>query len=498
MNTGDLWRSERETSKPPAIGPEALRELEAELSRLPFRGMPLGAALNDTCVVTFLNGQGNWGLRARWKNRAQRVRYFLRRAGRGRSRAPIPRGRILLTWMQPNFRVSDLVLPVLGELGPDRSLVLCGKADVLPRVPHGTAALLWHSAVHFDRAAWRADYRKRRRAWQTCLAHWCRKYRAPRGAYDLLALDVMVASQHAAGCLEFLRRAQPSAILTDFDRNSLWSCLVPAARTLGIPTFTLVHGVLDEGAVGYLPVLADRVLCWGEIQRRQFIAAGEPPEKVIVAGCPRLTRELGVTAAEGRARLGLPADGSVVMLGTAPVCRRDCLAMAELFCEGLARLEGVSAIVRLHPSERLETYEPVMQRYPRVRFCTNSDATLDEALAAAEIVVVSSSGLGADALLKGRMTVVLDLPPLALGFGAELIEHAGCRRATTAEGLASAIRDLLTNPSERRRHLAVAERYVGEFCAFFGKESARRIVAIVSTVVPAAGAAGNGEDAARE
>ena len=102
--------------------------------------------------------------------------------------------------------------------------------------------------------------------------------------------------------------------------------------------------------------------------------------------------------------------------------------MAGLFCTALAGLTGASGVVRLHPSERVKDYELVARRYPAVRFLDNGAATLDEALAAADLVVVPNSGFGSDALVKRRPVVVIDLPIMPLGHGADLIHRAGCPR----------------------------------------------------------------------
>ena len=194
--------------------------------------------------------------------------------------------------------------------------------------------------MHYDIAAWRADYRRCWAEWRRRLRKLCRRHCLPVGAYDRLAMQMLVATQQVAGCLDLLSALCPSAIVTEFDRQSMWSCLVLSARQLEIPTFTLVHGVLGERAIGYVPVLADKVLCWGEMQRQQFLAEGEDPAKLLVAGCPRLTRDLAMTPSEARTKLGFPTERPVVMLGTTMVSERDRREMAELFCGAMAELDG--------------------------------------------------------------------------------------------------------------------------------------------------------------
>jgi glycosyltransferase involved in cell wall biosynthesis len=463
---------------------DVLHDIEKELSLPLFRGMPLGPVLNDVCAIELLNGNGKWGTAARWKDRARTLKHFLRPRANLLALPPLAPGRILVTWLIDNFRASELVHPVLEELGPERCVVLCGIPQVLPLVPPEAQVVSWEQAIHFDVAAWRNDYRRCRAAWQRRLRELCGKHHLPRGADGRLAFHLLVASQDVAGCLEFLRAARPAVVLTEYDRNSNWSCVVLAARLLAIPTFTMVHGVVNERAVGYVPFLADKVFCWGEIQRRQFLTAGERRAELLVAGCPRLTRELGVTRATARQRLGLDAEQPVIVLGTTPIDEQGRRRLAEVFCAAAGKLPTVSAVVRLHPSERLEQYAPVAKCYPAVRFQENRAATLDEILAAADIVVVPNSGFGSDALVKRRLAVVLDLPGLPLGHGGDLIEQGGCPRARDAEELAAVIDRLLTDEGERRHRFALAERYLEQFCAFFGRDSARRIAAFVTDSLP--------------
>ena len=167
------------------------------------------------------------------------------------------------------------------------------------------------------------------------------------------------------------------------------------------------------------------------------------------------------------------------MLGTTMVNEPERRNMAELFCAAVETVKGISGVVRLHPSDRLDAYAPVASRHPAVRFTNNSDATVDEALAAADLVVVPNSGLGSDALVKRRLTIVLDLPTLPVGHGSELIEQAGCPRAASAKELAAAIDRLLFDEKEREKQFAMADAYVGEFCAAFGRDAARRIGDVV-------------------
>jgi hypothetical protein len=287
----------------------------------------------------------------------------------------------------------------------------------------------------------------------------------------------MVASQRVLGCLEFLEAHRPSVILTEYDRNRLWSCLVLAARKLGIPSLTLVHGVIERDAFGFSPVLADQILCWGELDRAKLVEAGEAPSKVLVAGCPRLSRDLPSPSLEGRRRLGIENDGAVALLATSPESIR--FELAEAFCKAIEQLQGVSGIVRLHPSEDLAAYQTMIARHPTVSFVDNGSASVDDALAATDVVVVRASGFGSDALVKRKPVVVLSPDQEPTGHDLDLIELAGCPHAHDADELAAVLGRMVQDPAFRAEHERAAERFVTRFCAAFGDESADITLAAV-------------------
>jgi len=289
----------------------------------------------------------------------------------------------------------------------------------------------------------------------------------------------MLASQYVAGCERFLIETRPRAILTDYDRNHLWSVLVMVGRRLGIPTFTLVHGVLSDHAVGYVPVLADKVFCWGEIDRQKFLAAGTDPARLLIAGCPRLQRGLSADRVAARSKAGLSADKPLVLLATAPYSIQDRQRLAGIFCDGIGRVPGAVGAVRLHPSEDLDAYATVMAKYPTARFLANTVLTVEEAVTAADAVVVHCSGFGSDALTKGCPVIVLDVLDQPLGHGADLIRHADCAGPRNAEELAAAVRLLLFDEEAREKATRAAQGFTQLFCAAFGDDAARNIARTV-------------------
>jgi glycosyltransferase involved in cell wall biosynthesis len=459
-----------------------LLDLEERVNAVPFAGIPLGGTLNANLVIELFNRQSTWRDRARWLNGARRWRCLARAPWRG-ARVGLPAGagrrRFLVTCSYDNFRYTDLMFPVVKELEPARCVVLGARTDVLARLPGGAVGVGWGEGMGFDLGEWRRTYVS---WWPACwraLCGACRVHDLPGWVAYRLGFVVTLASQYVTGCLALLRQVQPAAVLTEADRLPFWSCLVLAARQLAIPSSTLVHGVLNDQAVGYVPLLADQVLCWGEVDRGRFLAAGVDPQRVLLGGCPRLSRSVLADRSGAKAKLGLPPGRPAVMLGSAGGDVGLCRRLAEVFIAGVRSLRELAAFVRLHPCESLAVYGEVARQCPDIRFSPNSEASLDEALAAADVVVVANSGVGSDALFKGRPVIVLHLEGALAGNALELVNRGECPVAHSAEQLAEALGKLLREPEELARRVAAAARYADLLCRYSGVESAQRIAAVL-------------------
>ena len=454
----------------PAFPRSAFREMENALSNPLFFGIPLGATLNDWFITAFVDGLGDWRWRRKWLMRLLYHRHRISPKIHRRTGDTLAAGRVLVTWSAPSHRFDRLLLPVLERLGEGECAVLYGRDGVAPLVPAGIVHLPYRDVMDFDALAWRREYQRCWPAWRRTIKDACARYAFPEGAFELLALELMVASQRVLGCLRFLEAHRPSVILTEYDRNALWSCLVLAARKLGIPSLTLVHGVIERDAFGFSPVLADHILCWGELDRAKLLDAGEASSKVLVAGCPRLSRDLPSPSLEVRRRLGVDHSRPVVMLATSSDSTR--FELAEAFCTAMEQLPGASGVVRLHPSDNLTSYQTMIARHPTVSFVENGRVSVDEALATTDFVVVRASGFGSDALVKRKPVVVLSPDQQPTGHDLDLIELAGCPHAHDAAELAAVLGRLTRDPAFRAEREVAAERFVAQFCAAFGSESA--------------------------
>lgn len=467
---------------PPQYTPSILRLIERTLSEPLFLGIPIGLSLNDNLVVGLYNKRIHFNRKQQWMAYAKICYYTLRIHCPHKNVALPPVRPVLVTCLSMNTRLKELMLPVVEAIGKDRCIVAC-IGPALSSTIQGLKDVDWKQAVPKAARIWREEYQKCIPQWEKRLRRLCHEHRLPKGAHNLLTVNMLVNSQYVAGCLALLSHWKPSIIVTEYDRNTYWSCLVLAAKALGIPTVTLVHGVMNENAVGYTPVLADRILCWGRLQKDTLIGEGENPAKILEAGCPRLTRELPLSTGQAREKIGLDLKKDTIMLATSPIDTEILQKTVSAFCNAAEKAGNWNAFVRLHPSEKLASYSAVAKKHPSVSFYENTAFSLNDALAAADIVVVRDSGVGSDALVKGKLAVVLSVDGPPQGHGAELVQKAGCLLVSSSDELFYAIKQLLSDEKLSLDAHAAAERYVNDFCAAYGRDSAAKIAEILEGII---------------
>jgi hypothetical protein len=455
------------------VSPEALAKLEEDLNRPRFLGFPAGSTLGDEFIISLSNARQRLDVSSLPRSFGSLLRSWFGRRDRGVHSPPPPRETILVAWAGKAPRLRDLMLPVATALGRDNCTLLVRDLSVLGSLDEPATAVTWHALPPADLAKWRCEFLACIRDWTATLRNFTRQHRLSDSVIVYFLAAIAVQTQRLMRCDAFLRQHRPSAILTDSDRNAHSSCLVLAARALGIPSITLVHGVV--GPYGYTPLLADIVCCWGAIQMQRFRDLGVESSRIKVAGCPRLSRHISADRLAVRARLNIPADALVTVLATSPQAPSRARRTAEIYCRALDGIPSVVGLVRLHPSEKVQEYSEVQGKHPRVRFLPSALWTADEALAAVDAVIVEHSGFGNDAVLNGKCTIVLSPDGSNNSNGRELVEDAGCLSAASAPELMQRIAQVLQQPGVGQDLLQRAEAYAPRFCAYYGEDAARRI-----------------------
>ncbi len=456
------------------LSAEVLFEIEHEMNEPRFMGVPIGSTLGSIFYLQFFLGHGQWDLRAVWKERMRYWYHFFRSPRHFSSDWIVDNRlepeRILLTMLYERPDMRDLMLPIAEKLGFACN-VLALNDRVAEALSPGIRALTTASlGSFFERRAWKKEYQRCSLAWDQRLKRITNKHRIPRDVLPLLKDSMLVGSQHVAAYHALLDILAPTSVVTEYDRSTQAAPLILAARARGIPTMTMIHGVINS-PYGYVPMLADVAFCWGEMGRDQMMAMGTPADRLVITGSHRVSRGLLSDRRAARAKFGVTDKRTLVLFASNPIAKVHRTQQIRCFCEAFTHQDQYVAVVRLHPAETLAFYENEMEDFPSARFTDASLVTQDEALVAADIIVVRSSGFGNDALIKDKLVVVLDTTDAPLGNANTLIDKAGCPYVQNKDDLRETTKSIIANPRFQAELHRKAQKFVQYQFAALGNKA---------------------------
>lgn len=226
---------------------------------------------------------------------------------------------------------------------------------------------------------------------------------------------------------------KPEYILTDFDRNTFNASMICAARSLGIPTFSMVHGSTIPPD-NYIPVVADYLLVWGEFQKEQFVRFGHPAERIFISGNTRLNENPARVASEAVLnKLGLNKKRTVILINS-NMNFDQRLNLVRDFLSAFNSSE-INQLVKLHPREKKEEYSSHLSDEDLKCLLTSDSINIDEARSIADVFVVHNSVMALELLLEEQVVLLYDGIREDIGIGRVLHEEFGVPKALNPKSL---------------------------------------------------------------
>ncbi len=231
-------------------------------------------------------------------------------------------------------------------------------------------------------------------------------------------LPALIATIEGAHWL--VRRLEPRTMVVGVDVS-------PAARALsrtlvkeGVPVLVQQHGAVsvDMGGFHVMPLEGGRQAVWGNLPREWHLQRGKAPETLVVTGNPgfdALATGWDARPGEVRRRLGLDPQARIILLATewltgtsSVVTIEDEETFIRHTLRALKRFPDHPVVVKLHPGYQPE-YESLVRTIAESEGIEITLAKRDlwDLLAISDVVIISNSTVGLEAMILGRPVVVV-------------------------------------------------------------------------------------------
>lgn len=449
--------------------------LEAELNDIQFQDVPIGSLLANQLTIHLQMGRTIAQVKDIPLLIVKLIKYiFFYAPSVGLSTsAKLAKGMPLLTFLshRRHYRVQ-IEYVIRAYSGANIGAIIFDER-VTELAPNVLSILPGKGQAN----TWRAWFKQ----WCTIIIPTYRNLRSSKIAFSfaeiLQYLNLLtIQTQKVAHYKKTLRTIAPAWVLTEYDKHTYSVPLIAAARSLGIPAYSLLHGSITF-LQGYIPPVADKVLVWGGMQKEYLIAHGCPTEKLEVAGAPHLSDQITEKAFEDKAFW--------VTFATNP--HRDNNIMFDLcqyFISAIASLQpefpNLRGMIRVHPSEKLAEYQSALSiSGDLIIIDDGSEFEFQESILRSDLVVTYNSAYGLDALLQNRGLIQLAKEPTN-DFFTFLVDKLDIASAQNSKELSDEIRRYVQE-SDSADFMEHRNKQREALCLYYQEEAANNILNFINT-----------------
>lgn len=471
---------------------ESLEKFEGELNGISFSGIPLGGVIVSALLIELKLGNRDWSKMQQIKDRLAYYNLTYRR-NRGvffkgeprKELATFGHGKGLFSFISSRQHLFGINGSIWSILEPHEKVAYIFSSSLLNRFDKADQENVIQRSdlpsVSFN--DWKAEFLKTKKQLKLVIQAFLIDNGLPSFVGRRLLNKCIEQSQFLFFYIEALEHIKPAYFVVEHDRYGLTSPFVLAAKHLKIPTFTMMHGAVNH-KFGYLPLLADKLLCWGSRQKILLEKYGAPKGSVAVVGAPQLKGKISIPSEDARLKFGSLGTESIMVLATNPMSLEQREKLLRMFCETIDASEDWKGLVRLHPSESLEAYSSFIQDYPNIIFDKNERFSLDETLSLADVVCIFNSAFGLDALLSGKAVIVLNVDRSSLGQGEDLIRVGRLSEICSTLDFKKFQESWSNDIHFRENYQSKVRTYAKSYCESFDLDAAKRTVDYIKSQLP--------------
>lgn len=389
--------------------PETIEDILKYFHGITYHGIDLSLALSNTFSIDQMYGTLHKKRKNDWLYRFLRFRfvnYFLAKRWKNNQNIDLNQVKFLLLSTGED-RVTSLSFPIFEKLKPETGLIIF-TSHIPPKINSPFPSINIRD-IPYDFSEMQKAVGNFWKDMQKSLSIVQNEFGFSN--YRLYSIQSTlcnaVASVLRAECL--LSQIKPHLVLSEFDHLNYDAIVLQIARKMNIPTATLVHGLQGGDKFSksvWAPLIANKIIVWGEWMRDIFEEIGVPTKNIEIGGYPRI-REINsddiLTTNKKLLRFNLLSNKPIVLFISTNLS--DEKPATELFFNVQKNFPELNFMVRPHPRENLVWYEKNNISHQKLQNPINF--TIIESLSVSDIVVGTGSGGVFDAILLSKPVILL-------------------------------------------------------------------------------------------
>jgi len=284
--------------------------------------------------------------------------------------------------------------------------------------------------------------------------------------------------------------------------------VMPISRTMcrtfkhhGLPTLVIQHAAPtsttnERGIYGFyvnMPLQAQRQAVWGDFYREEWGSKrGKPAESQVVVGNPRydfIVEDYRPQKSEICHKLGLVPERGIIVVAGAWYASGSAAATIEVgehfirsTIKALKNFPEEQIVIKLHPA----FYKRYRQIIAAIAEEENIEVTITkdylwELLAVSDLVIVTESTVGLDAMVLDKPVVVVKLNS-RLG-SKDYISGGVALGAYSPGDIAPVVREVLHNEQVRQELAEARKRFVYEHAYIQDGKASKRIAELIAQMI---------------
>lgn len=469
---------------------QSLIQLEQNLNDITFNHVPIGGTIVSALLIELLNGNRNWSTKEKFfdliASYSSKYRKALNNNG---SKKNIQysdkfKNKGLITFISSRPHLFKINHTIWKNSQADELLCLVKDRKSLKGFNSSKEpiSLSIEDLPSIDLKEWRKSFNKIIQSISKVIRSFLLENNLPSFVGRRIINVLITQTQYLTAFDLLLKSLQPKFVLVECDRYNWCSSLILAANKLNVPTFTMMHGVVNY-QFGYIPILADYLFSWGNRQKELLKQYNGDAERIIVTGATQLDSSIKVSKKSIREKLNIPESKKIVLLATNPQDSKLREQLIKVFCTAINQDENLVGFVRLHPSEKIEFYQEYITKFPEIIFDKNEKITYEESFAIPDIICIYNSAYGLDAILKGLPVIIINIDDTQLGQAADFIEFGEFPFATTVSELSNLFENYLNNSEYGNEVDTKMKIYASQYCIETEKAAAANIIKFIESKV---------------